>query len=199
MKHDKELKVVTVEKEVKPIVSRFTVGIVDAKTMNLAVSALSQLNKILDRITEEKEKLTIPLNAALKEIRGRYKGAEDELKQNIENIREMMSAYQTQKIREEREAENKIADRIGEGKGKIKMETAARKMDEIDRVDTQVISGEGMVKFKTVQKLKITDYTLIPEDFWIVNEKMLFEALKGGGVIAGAEIEEIQVPLNYRG
>lgn len=174
------------------------VQIVDAKSMTHATAALSRLNKISDRITEEKEKITKPLNEALKAERARWKPLEAQLEAGIGAIRTAMSTYQTKKLQEEREAEAKIAARVGEGKGKLKVETAVKKIDEIERADKIVASGEGVVKFREDKRVKIMDETMIPREYLVIDEKKVLEALKEGKSVPGAVLEVVQVPVNFR-
>lgn len=166
--------------------------------MKGATELLSRLNKFLDKITEEKERVTKPLNEALKAERSRWKPVETNYDEAIEILRKKMSDYQTAKVREEREEKEKIAARVGEGKGKLKVETAVRKMDEVEVAPSVVSSDEGIVKFRTDRKLKITDESVIPREYLVVNEKKLLDALKQGVVVPGAEIEEVQTPINFR-
>lgn len=188
------------EKEIDPIASEAEVlTIVTQEDMAGAVTLLSNLNRSLDKITEEKEKVTKPLNEALKAERGRWKPFETKLESAISTIRSKMSVYQTESARLAKIEEEKIAARIAPGKGNLSMETATKKIDEIERADKSVATDAGLVKFRTDKKLKITDALAIPREYLVVDEKAVFEALRKGATIPGAEIEEVQTPVNYRG
>lgn len=187
------------EKEIDPIASEAEVlTIVTQEDMAGAVTLLSNLNRSLDKITEEKEKVTKPLNEALKAERGRWKPFETKLESAISTIRSKMSSYQTESARLAKIEEEKIAARIAPGKGNLSMETATKKIDEIERADKSVATDAGLVKFRTDKKLKITDALIIPREYLVVDEKAVFEALKKGAAIPGAEIEEVQTPVNIR-
>lgn len=172
--------------------------IVKAEDMLEATTLLSNYNKHLKAITTEKEKVTKPINEALKAERARWKPIEDELNEAIAYIRNSMSAWQTAEKKREQEEESKIASRIGEGKGKLKIETATNKMAEIERAPEKHSTDAGLVKFRTDKKLKITNEILIPREYLVVDERKVLDALKAGVSIAGAEIEEIQTPINFR-
>ncbi len=187
------------EKEIDPIASEAEVLIIATQEdMAGAVTLLSNLNRSLDKITEEKEKVTKPLNEALKAERGRWKPFETKLESAISTIRSKMSSYQTESARLAKIEEEKIAARIAPGKGNLSMETATKKIDEIERADKSVATDAGLVKFRTDKKLKITDALIIPREYLVVDEKAVFEALKKGTTIPGAEIEEVQTPVNIR-
>jgi len=170
----------------------------DGEGMKLAVDLLSRLNKFNDQIVGEKEKVTKPLNEALKAERGRWKPIETINEEAILIIREKMITYQTNETKRAREEEARIAARVGEGKGKLKVETAVRQIEGVKRADGQVVGDGGMVKFREDKILKITDISKIPDIFWVVDEKLLLETLKKGETVEGAELEIKMVPLNYR-
>lgn len=193
----KEIKVI--EKKVSVLVEQAQeLVIVDNETLSQGVVLLSEMNKIVDRVTEEKEKVTKPLNEALKAERARWKPVENMYEEATVSLRAKMSTYQTELVRKQKEEEQKIAARIGEGKGKIKLDTAVRKMGEIEVAEKEVATDSGLVQFREVATLKITNEALIPREYLIINEKKLLEALKSGKTIEGCEIEIIQTPVNYR-
>lgn len=195
----KEIKPIEIKKEVLPIVSKFKDRIIEtSKQMSEAVAALSDLNKILDRLTEEKEKITKPLNAALKEVRGRYKNAETQLEEYIVDLRSKISGYQTEQVRLQRIEEEKIASRVGEGKGKLKFETAVAKIDELDKPAEEVITNAGMVKFKEVKKIEIVDKSKVPMDYLVADESAIRKAMIEGIELPGVRYYTEQVPVNYR-
>ena len=166
--------------------------------MKEAAELLTNFNKKLDAITEEKEKVTKPLNDALTAERARWKPFETKLSGYITTIRKAMGSYQLQKEKEAEEEAARIAARVGEGKGKLKIETAVRKMDEIEKPATVVGTTEGMVKFREIKKLKITDASKIPAKFLVPNEAMILEALKNGETVPGCEIEIEKSVVNFR-
>ena len=87
---------------------------------------------------------------------------------------------------------------MGEGKGKLRVETAVKKIENIETPDHQVATEAGLVKFREDKVLKITDETKIPREYLVVDEKKLLEALKGGVIVPGAEIDIKMTPVNFR-
>lgn len=175
-----------------------TVTIIDTKSMEHAAEILSQANKYLDAITAEELKVTKPLNEALTQERLRFKPFKDKAERVIANIRAQMSAYQTAEKKRVDAETAKIAARIGDGKGKIKMETAVRKLEAVVTPEEAVVTHSGLVKFRTRVFLDIVDISLIPREYLIPDEKRITEALKAGTVVPGATLNEEQVPVNYR-
>ena len=189
--------VVAIAKKVSPIVKGAQSLVIDSPdSLRTAVETLSKLNSYLDRVVLDREKITVPMNAALKDVRAKYKPIESTLETAIELIRGKMSVFQTASMQAQKEAEAKIAAKVEAGK--IDLDTAVSKLNAIEAPAQGVRTDVGMVNFKTVKKLKITNPSLVPDEFWFIDEAVLFAALKNGRVVPGAEIEEIQVAINYR-
>lgn len=188
-----------IEKEVSPIVSRAAaLEIKDEKSMTGGAELLSTLNLRLDKITEEKERITKPLNEALKAERSRWKPFVDQLDEAIALIRRKMSAYQTEQKRIADDEADRIAARVKEGKGNLKPETAVRQMEEIDRPAGAVTAASGMVKFKTVKCFEVMDLSLVPLDYHLANEVTIRKAMNADIEIPGVKYWTEQRPDNYR-
>lgn len=175
-----------------------TLAIENTEDMKEAVAVLSEMNKISDRITEEKEKVTAPLNQALKAERSRWKPIETVYETAISALRSKMSAYQTAETKRQREEEDRIAARVGDGRGHLKVETAVAKIEALEKPEDRIETQEGMVKFRTKKTFRITDEKLIPDEYYVIDPVKVFAALEDGKIVPGAVIEEIQVPINYR-
>lgn len=182
-----------------PIVTEaINVTINNKETLETATELLSKLNRLNDKIIEEKEKVTKPLNEALKAERSRWKPIEVQHQQAIDHLRAEMSRYQTEEIKRQGEEKAKIASRIGEGKGKLKLDTAVKKMEEIEKPETSVTTATGMIKFREDKVLKVTNLSSIPKKYFILNESLVLSDLKAGVAIPGAELDIKMVPLNFR-
>lgn len=192
---DKQIAVI--KKEINPLVTKAAdLKIVDVKTMGQSVELLSRCNHLLDQITEEKEKITKPLNEALKEVRTRYAPVESPLKDAITLLRAEQSRYQTAEMARQRAEEAKIAERAK--KGTIKLDTAVKKMSEVEKAEEKVVTSAGMVKFREKPAVKIINANKIPREFLVPDEAKILDALKAGNKVEGCELEIISVPVNYR-
>ncbi len=192
-------KIITIEKEVIPLIKEANnLEIYTPKDMTQAVSILSELNKFSDKIEAEKSKITKPLNEALKAERARWKPLETRYDGAISLLRSRISTYQTKATQEARLAQEKIASRIGEGRGHIKLETALEKLNNIETPEEIVSTEQGSITFREVQKLNIIDESKIPREYLLPNEKKILDTLKGDTPVAGCEIILIQTPYNSR-
>ena len=175
--------IISLEKEVSPIVANATrLTIKTDKDLAQASETLSKLNKFGDALKEDREKITAPLNEALREVRAKYKPLETVLTTSIALIRGKMTAFHTEQTRRAEEA-------LSSGNFE-------------DAVDTVPVSklqtASGNVTFKKVQQLKITNLTKIPREYLIPDEDMITSALKEGKVVAGCELEEVSTLVNRR-
>lgn len=187
------------QKEVSPVVAKAqALEITDAASMAEATAMLSTLNRVNDEATDSKEKLTKPLNAALKEIRSRYKPLEDIVGDAIDIIRGKMTKYQTEAKRIADKAAADIAGRVGEGKGHFKSETAVKKIAEIERPPQAVATAEGVVKFKTIRKFEVMDMALLPMEYHLADEVAIRKAMMAGTELTGVRYYTEQVPENTR-
>lgn len=192
-------KEIAITKEVAPLVKQAQdIKITDEKSLTSAVSFLSKLNTTLKSVTKEKEKVTKPLNEALKAERGRWKPFEDDLEKSIETVRRAMTNYQTEKNRIAEEEKSRIADRVGEGKGKLKVETAVKQMEAVDTPVNSISTNAGSVRFKTVKKFEVMDITMLPHEYILANETAIREAMKDGKELPGVRYYTEEVPWNGR-
>lgn len=140
--------VAIVEKKLSPVnVAAEKLVVKDEKTKVEATTMLSELNKIGDLMKEKKAKVYDPAWATVVAIRAEWKPKEDMLAAAIALVRGKMTKYQTEQVRLAREEEAKIAARVGEGKGKLKVDTAVRQMENIDRPSDTVSTASGAVEF----------------------------------------------------
>lgn len=169
-------------------------AVTDKESMAQASELRSTVKKYIKDLTEEKEKVTKPMNEALKAERARFKPLEEKAEAIIEHLDKQMSAYQTTEAKRAAEEEAKIAARIGDGKGKLKMETAVAKLAAIDTPDKTV----GNTRFVTDYEVVITDLCAIPEQYLKIEVRtmVLKATLKSGVVVPGAVLKEVQRPVN---
>lgn len=196
MEKRKSITVLTV-KEVSPLLAQAeSFDIKDPKSLEQAMEFLSNLNAKLDQVVDSRETITKPLNEALKQARLKYKPIETTLESAIDVIRDKMSAYATEIDNERKKEEQRIQDKLENGK--MSIPTALKKIETLDSVPGTVSSNSGSVSFRPVEKLKIVDPLLVPRQYLTINEKAVLDDLKNGVKVAGCEIEVIQVAVNRR-
>ena len=181
----------------KEIITRAeSITTLNVETMPEAVELLSSLNRIKDDITEQKELVTRPLLDALNAERAKWKPKELKLEAVITKIRTALTSYQTELVRKQRDEQEAIAKKLEDGK--IKPETAIKRMQGVEDVQNTVESATGKITFKTVTTFTVTDWKSVPEEFLVLNETKVREYLKDGKKVPGLEYKDEQVPVNYR-
>lgn len=166
------------------------------ETQREAVTLLSNANKLSDKITAEKEKITKPLNAALQAERARWKPLETSIANIVSNLKTKMLSYEKQVAAEQAKKQAQIMARVE--KGTMKVETAVSKLSDVVASDSSVTTESGMIQYAIVKKLYIVDAELIPRAYLEVNEVRVREALKSGVVVPGAELREEKTIKNFR-
>lgn len=164
-------------------------------TMTKAVVILSKLNQELDKMTADKEKLTKPMNEALKEIRGRYKPFEAKLEGAIAHVRKQMSEYQTKALEIAQKKQEKIAAKVGLT---LSPELAIKKLAAIETPQEEVITAFGSLSFRTVKKWRVVDADKVPRSALTPNEDVITAAMKANTPIEGIEYYTEQQPVNRR-
>lgn len=203
--------VAILEKQIKPLV-RETLVISSPADMKVAAEERSQLKTYAASVKKSKEKLTVPMNAALKAARELYRPLEDSVEAQIELRNSAMSTYQIAAERAAAIEDEKIASRVGGGKGHLTPETAVKKMGEVDRPQTTVATDSGGVRFRTDKKLKITDeaelrlsvcqFAVQTGDFSMIElvPSQIFAFIKSepadSTILRGAVIEEVKTPVS---
>ena len=193
----KETNEIVIREELHPLVTKATtLSITNYRELHEATELLSQMNHIIDKVTYEKEKVTKPLNEALKAERARWKPLEEMYEGAIATIRQGISAYQTAETKKKADEAKRLAQSIAEGT--VSLSEASKKLSEVSWPTGLVTTDSGNLTFRATQTLKITDITKIPRKYLMVDEKLLLLDLKVGKIVKGAEIEIIQVPINRR-
>jgi hypothetical protein len=188
-----------IDKELVPLMKEaIGVTIKNPDNMKSATEVLSRLNQISDKVKKSKESRTKPLNETLKWVRSLFAPMEERLDSAIESIRSEMSRYQTEQKRIADAEAAKIALRIGEGKGKLSVETAIKKMENIEKPEQKVEADSGSVKFVTVKKFSIENISKIPYEFLLPNEVMIRKAMLEGKELPGVKYWEEQSVRNSR-
>lgn len=187
------------EKKVSPLAAEAeALAIKSPEDMKVATELLSRMNKTLDAVEEEEDKVLKPLKEAVKAEQNRWKPFKEMLKPAIESLRKRMGKYQTEADEKAAQDKAKIAERVGPGKGKLKIETAIRKSEEIEGPEATVATESGMVKFRTDKKFEVMDLTMLPYEYLLANEPMIRKAMKEGIELPGVRYFEEKVPVNSR-
>lgn len=172
------------------------IAIKSTSDLSKATEILSKLNKLKDKILADKEKLTKPLNEALRNIRLKYKPAEEKLQNAIDQIRKEMSSYQNKVLLEQEASKDKLKKDLANGKitPNEAILTLANTKDPNARLNTE----NGSIKFVAQKRIKSINIKLLPIEYHLANEVLIRKDMLSGKTIKGVEYETIQVPVNRK-
>lgn len=188
----------TIEKQVPMLVENAKNIEINSTSIKEATELLSRLSKAEDQIIEEREKVTKPLNEALKAERARWTPYEAPIRLAIASLRQAITSYQTEAKRIASEQAEAISARIAPGKGNLSLDTALTKINAIDTPDTAIETAHGSIKFRTTQQFEVMDITLVPKEYLLPNEPAIRAAMKSAIEIPGVRYFTEETPVNRR-
>ena len=185
-----------VERELNPLLDQASLlKIKDTESLSLATEYLSQMNKVIDKIDLEKNKIIRPALNIINEERNRWRSLETRYEKVVTYLRNNISIYQTKIYLDQKNKTAKVADQLLTGK--ITTEKAIeiiKKTTVVENLKTE----NGSLSFREDKVLKIVDIDLIPKKYWIIDETKLFTDLKAGTLVKGATLEVKMTPINRR-
>lgn len=157
----------------------------------LAMELKAKLRDIGKQIKERKEGITKPLNEALKSARSLFAPLEEKYEFAENLVGRKLLDYKRKVDEDAKAKEAKIAASFE--KGNIRAETAERKIEEIKRVENTVHTDHGKVQFRKIAKMRITDESLVPRQYWVIDQVLLRKDVLAGIVVPGAERYEEEI------
>lgn len=188
------------ELNLTPIKRQVTTAVNRANDLSIdSPESLAQATDILKAVKDagkvvksRKEEITKPLNDALKSARDLFRPIEADLATGERIIKDKMLDY-TNEVEAKRAAEAaKLEARVE--RGTMRTDTAMRKMDDLETVDSTVKGAKGSVNFREVRKVKIVDPKAIPLKY-LMNEKVIdaIRAAVSTDVLNGTKVEGVEI------
>lgn len=156
-----------------------------------AADVVASLKETGAKIKARKEAITKPLNEALRSARELFAPIEEQYAAAEAVVKQKLLAYKKKVDEEARRKEAALAARVE--KGTMKPETAEKKIDAIQRVDTTTHGKVGSVQVRKVKKVRIVDAAKIPREYLVVDEVAVRRDALAGKEIPGAEVYEEEV------
>ena len=170
----------TLEKKINSIIIQDKDNYVDAITL------LNRINEMGKVIKLKKELITKPLNESLRNARELFKPLEDQFLNAEKIIKKKILDYSQSVNKIAQEKEEKIAERME--KGIIKLETAEKKINEVDRINKTTQGSYGKVTIRQTRKVRIVNLSLIPREYFIPDMILIRNDALAGKNIAGVEV-----------
>ena len=198
---------VTVPKESVKEVSIFEKSADDLKITNntdmeTAADLLGSVKKMQKSLKTKEDDAKRPFQDTLNGIRAAYKPINADLSAAESTIKGKVVDYRKKEAAAAEEKKNKIEARVGEGKGKLKVQTAINQISNVDqgKSEAHIDTGSSSMTVRMIKKVRITDESLVPRDYLVVDTTKVKAAavkihdLKKEGVaveqIPGVEVYE---------
>lgn len=188
-----DINLTPVKRQVTTAVNRANdISIETADDLAAATDVLSAVKAAGKVVKARKEEITKPLNEALKSARAMFKPLEDDLSTGERIIKDKMLDYENEIERKRQEEAAKLEQRVE--KGTMRVDTAMRKMDDLETVGSQVKGAKGSVQFRTVRTVKIVDPTKIPLQY-LMDEKVLAALTTAvrNDVLNGVKVDGVEI------
>lgn len=164
------------------------VQIKEQKDYEFAIDIVARLKDNGSKIKKLKESVTKPLNEALRNARSLFAPIEEQFT-NAESIIKGKLLVYKQKVDEEvRQKEAAIAKKVEEGK--LKLETAEKKIEKIERVENTTRGKIGEISMRKIKKVRIVDEKLIPRNYLVPDMVAIRRDALSGISILGVEVYE---------
>lgn len=193
------MEIVTVQtKALAPIKARVTkmqtvvdaLVIVDEPTKEKATNILHGIKSIAKDIDTKKKEITQPMLKALSATRALFAPLVQQYEEAERIVKGKMIDYYQEQEKIRLEAEEKLAARVE--KGTLKVETAAKKLEEAPEVKTHVATDQGAAAtIRKVKKFRVVDKSKLPMRFLLPDETAIRRWMnEGKGDLPGVEFYE---------
>ena len=159
--------------------------IASAEENAVATEYKAKLNLLGKRIKQEKESATKPINEALRRIRSWWDPLEDKVSAEDDRVGVLLLTYKRAVEDEARKKEAQIAARVE--KGTMRLDTAEKKIDALPQIQKTTHTTAGQVQFRKIPQMRIVDESLIPDNYWVIDQVSLRRDVIAGVVVPGAE------------
>lgn len=145
--------------------------ITSAADIDAAVDTLGDIKKLQKSLKTKEDDAKKPFQETLNGIRAAYKPIQTNLEKAEATIKQKIGAFRTAEAKKAEEKKAKIEARVGEGKGKLKVETAINQISNVEssRSAKHVDTGRSTMTVRKIKKLVIKDEALIPREFLVVD------------------------------
>jgi hypothetical protein len=129
---------------------------------------IKQVRDAKKKLQELKEAFVGPAKQIIEEAKGKY---DDKIKFCDTVARQLDEVAKTYMIDQEnirKEEEAKIAEKLEQGK--IKTETAVKRMEKLPEAPKTINTGASKLQLKKRKVAEITEPNLVPKEYWVIDE-----------------------------
>lgn len=164
-----------------------------AEEMEIATDYRHQISVASKKIKEAKELYTKPANEILKNARAMFSPLEMKFKTANDIIKKKMEEFNERQEKEALKEIEEIEKKVKEGS--LDITEAGIKLEKL--TPNNKYQGEiGSTSFRTHKEIRITNETLIPREYLVLNEVKIRKDLLAGKKIKGCELVIKKIAVN---
>lgn len=152
------------------------------------IKKVKQLGKFIE---QEKDKFVAPAKAIIAVAKTKYDPAIKECDNAEVILKGRVRVFMDEQDRVRRESEAAIAKKLEDGR--IKPETAVKKFEALPEAPKTVIADNSGIRRSMKKVAKIVDASLIPDEYWVLDEVKVRKVALAGVAIPGVVVEEESV------
>lgn len=188
----------TIQKALTPVQKQIAkLEVISEKSLIIATEYLSRINQYLDTLTDEKETLTDPHSQALKEIRAKYKPAEEAVTLAKTVLNAKILQY-TKKLNEQFQAEKEAYLNPTTTTNKSSLDNSTRSTTKLTVVPTSASSTSGSISFIDQEDFEVMDITMLPHEYILPNDVLIRKAMKESIKLPGVRYFKKSIIRNNR-
>lgn len=166
----------------------------DQATLKVAINILAGIKSVMKSIKEWKDERIKPIKDSIKKLEADVKPFEVSCNDAELEVKNKIASYHREVAERERIEAEKIAKQVESGK--IKVETGAKKMDKVEKAETNIKSDKGSVVIKKVKDFEVVDLSKIPLKYHTANLVEIRKAMNEGVELEGVRyFEKEQVAI----
>lgn len=184
-------------KELEPIKAKVSKATSAAEALSIktaddlpgATTLLSNIKLLYKAVTQSKEKITKPLNEALRNARAFFSPVENDCEKAENIVKRKMIDFNTAELAKAAKKTEVIEKKVEEGK--MSFEKAADKIEAITPEKTVTVAT-GSAQFRTVKEVVIENEMLVPREYLVLDMVKIRKVALAGVEIAGVKVIEKQ-------
>lgn len=139
--------------------------------VEVAADLLGSIKKMQKHLKGQETEAKKPYQELVKGIIAAFKPINLKLSAAEDTIKGKVVEYRKAEAQKAEEQKAKIEARVGEGRGKLKVQTAINKISDVEasKSAAHVDTGNSTMTVRKVKKLEITDESLIPREYLVVD------------------------------
>jgi len=155
----------------------------DNDTLQKAITLLQNIKAVRKRITAEKDRIIKPAKEIIKQTKAKYEVLEEQCTKLEQNIKLRILDYENRKAARREIDNTELTQQIQTGK--IKLEEAIELYQ-----PTQKTKG---IQIRTHKEIIITNESIIPDEYWILDMVKIRKDALAGKEIAGVTIQDKKI------